>query len=67
MSFSVVIAQLHIKNAESGGGAIVYVGKYKHFLVLFKLTSFYNYPLITNIISMYSLIERCYWCVHCGS
>ena len=39
MSFSVVIAQLNIKNAERGGGAIVYVGKHKHFLVWFKLTS----------------------------
>ena len=44
MPLSVVVAQLHIKNAERGGGAIVYVGKHKHFLVWFKLTSYYiNY------------------------
>ena len=54
MSLSVVIAQLHIKNVESGGGAIVYVGKHKHFLVWFKLTSLHQ------LQTLYSLIER--WC-----
>ena len=42
MSLSVVVAQLHIKNVERGGGAIVYVGKHKHFLVWFKLTSLHQ-------------------------
>ena len=60
MSFSVVVAQLHIKNAGSGGGAIVYVGKYKHFLVWLELTSFYiNYKHSFNVQSHREVVLVC--------